>query len=133
MIYDSRSHLDNLAGVVDTAVKFLRPRKRHFDSIVVRGQSGVIVGSPVALRLRVPLVVVRKPNDSTHSMYQVINGDNVGFRYLFLDDFISTGATLMACKDALVSFGSRCSCIYQYDRPTGWPNWTLEPTTSAAH
>lgn len=126
MIYDSGSHLDNLAEKVDAAVYFLQPRKRYFDSIVVRGQSGVIVGSPVALRLRVPLVVVRKPGVSSHSSYHVINLQNVGDRWLFLDDFISSGATLLACKNELAKYDTRCSFVYQYDRPVEWPNWRLE-------
>jgi adenine/guanine phosphoribosyltransferase-like PRPP-binding protein len=126
MIYDNGSHLDDLAEKVSKTVEALRRRRKHFDSIVVRGNSGVIVGSPVALRLRVPLVVVRKPGEGSHSSHKVINVGNLGDRWLFLDDFISTGRTLRACIEALESYDSRHACTYQYDRPAPWPNWRIE-------
>ena len=105
MIYHGKGEnkLDDLNETVDNAVVLLRRRKQRFDSIVVRGMSGVIVGSPVALRLKVPLVVVRKPDEGSHAGDdRIINVKNIGERWVFLDDFVSTGRTRLACETAII-------------------------------
>lgn len=89
--------LSDLPRVVRATTKDLREHIDEFDSIVVRGNSGLLVGSPVSLRLNKPIVIVRKPRDNSHSEeMKVINQYNLGDRYIFLDDFISSGDTLIA-------------------------------------
>lgn len=102
MIYGGNSHsLEDLQDVVDETVVNMRKKKNLFDTIVVRGMSGVLVGAPVALRLKVPLVVVRKSNEKAHDSNGLINSINFGDRWLFLDDFIDKGNTLKATKAAV--------------------------------
>lgn len=110
MIYHGdATTLNDVAANVNQVVTKLRPRKDQFDSIVVRGMSGVIVGSPVALRLKKPLVVVRKWGEKSHAQSegsgQIINAQNIGDRWLFLDDFTLTGTTLKTCKRHLNRYG----------------------------
>lgn len=105
------NHLDDLAIVVDKTVKALRPRKRKFNCIVVRGMSGALVGSPVSIALKLPLCVVRKPNDDAHSSYRGLIGAP-DTRPLFLDDFISSGATKEAAQ-AKIPFPFVAT--YEYD------------------
>ena len=90
--YDNYPH-DDLLATVDRAIMELTPHLGEFDSIAVRGVSGLIVGSPVALHLGKPLVVARKPSEIAHSS-GVSNDRNAGRRYVILDDFVSSGATV---------------------------------------
>lgn len=92
----------------------LKPHSKRFDSIVVSGMSGVIVGAPLALRLRKPLVVVRKDNESHHNDEHVINEHSTGKRWLFLDDFTASGDTLRRCYTALDERVTTFAGTYQY-------------------
>jgi adenine/guanine phosphoribosyltransferase-like PRPP-binding protein len=106
MIYDEGAHtFTNLSEVVDDTVALLRRYTSEFDSIVVRGISGIVVGSPVSLALKKPLVIVRKPGDGSHSPRTVENIENVGSRYLFLDDFLSMGTTRRAVAEEIHNEG----------------------------
>jgi hypothetical protein len=111
MIYDDYS-LDNLAVTVRTTCAHLRDYATEFDSLAVQGMSGVLVGSPVALRLRKPLVIVRKENDNRHASEDIINYGRVGAAWLFLDDFIDSGATQRRVYDALLLYTG-----------TNYPRW----------
>lgn len=95
--WDGRLYqLDDLAQTVTRTTEVLRAVRGEFDAIVVTGMSGTLVGSPVALRLRKPLVVIRKDNDdSHHGKGRIINRDKLHNRKraLFLDDFVSNGDT----------------------------------------
>ena len=90
----------DLPGLVNLSVDFIRPFADRFDAIAVRGISGLLVGVPLALRLDKQLIVVRKPKDDTHSPYMV-EGYAAGERYLIVDDFVSTGATVKEIQKAL--------------------------------
>lgn len=116
MIYGPDEHnLDGLEDAVREAVTTLRPHKRDFDSIVVSGMSGVIVGLPTALRLHKPLVVVRKAEDgSHHGGGNFINAEKLGYRALFLDDFIHRGTTLDYVRDKVKGQGAKIAGKYLY-------------------
>lgn len=96
MIYNGRRDLTDLNQVVANVITEIQDRipSDSYDSIVVTGISGVMVGAPVSLALRKPLVVVRKETDDSHHGAGIVEGyAAIGDRYLFLDDFISTGKT----------------------------------------
>lgn len=128
MIYGSHASKDGRAYntfedlhlVVRDAVATLKCHLNEFDSIVVRGMSGVVVGAPVALKLKKPLVVVRKDTDSdNHTKHRgregkVLNLRNMGERVCFLDDLISTGRTKMAVHEAIQP-DARIAVIYTYE------------------
>jgi adenine/guanine phosphoribosyltransferase-like PRPP-binding protein len=100
MLYHGSGSLSDLNGYVRKTVETLKPFKRRFDSIVVTGMSGVILGSPVALRLHKPLVVLRKEVDNdNHSYTKWINLENAGARYIILDDFIASGRTFHRMRE----------------------------------
>jgi orotate phosphoribosyltransferase len=64
-----------------------------FDAIAFTGLSGSIIAGAVALSMDKYLYCVRKSNESRHSDH-VVEGPATGLRYVILDDFISTGATI---------------------------------------
>lgn len=118
-VFDMRSDLDDLPATVREAVRHLKPVVSAFDSIVVTGMSGVIVGVPVALRLGKPVVIVRKPEDIHHNFESIVNEHRVGERWLWLDDFVGTGNTRQRVRKALdarpyVGGLSRCVGCYLY-------------------
>ncbi len=85
--------------VVQKAVKALENVK--YDVIVVRGISGLLFGSMLALRTGKKLAIVRKKTETAHSS-NAMEGF-VGGRYLFVDDLIDTGETYSATRKAFIS------------------------------
>ena len=117
MIYHGgRSYdLSDLPEVVRTTTANLRPHVKKFDCIVCSGMSGVIVAIPVGLRLRKPVVIVRKKSDNSHSSTPHINGAALkGKRALFLDDFVASGATKTFVKSHTVKEGATMIAQYTY-------------------
>ncbi len=96
--------LEGLKDLTDRTGSELNAHASEFDSIVVRGVSGLLVGSPVALAIDKPLVIVRKPNEDCHDSREIVNAEALGTRYIFLDDFISSGTTLKACCEAIKDY-----------------------------
>ena len=107
--------LEDLPLTVRQATEDLRPHRKDFDSVVVTGVSGLVVGAPVALRLRKPLVIIRKKGDDSHSGKHE-NIKHIGKRALFLDDFVSGGHTELRVRDAVAAHGdgARVAAHYLY-------------------
>lgn len=75
----------------------------EFDTIVCTGLSGVLIAPILWRALDVPcLAVVRKPGESTHSD-NIIEGE-IGYRWLFVDDFKCTGATFQRVRNAVAGY-----------------------------
>ena len=73
------------------------------DAIVVSGNSGISIGHAALMLIEFPLVLVRKHKDNSH-------GDSVEGplnhelrKFLILDDFVSSGATVRNICDTLYS------------------------------
>lgn len=88
---------------VEMSVLALRPISDTFDTIAVRGVSGLLIGGAVASELGKTLIVVRKPYEirgNSHS-YQLCEGDRGARTYIILDDFICAGGTVKAIREAI--------------------------------
>lgn len=135
MIYHGLKSGDGTAGLSDLrtnvqdTVEALRPRARLFDSIIVTGLSGTLVGAPVSIALEKPLCVLRKRGelrggDRTHDYGRVVNRDAMkGARVLILDDFVSGGYTRSRLIRAAHQNGGHIVAQYMY---RGWngDGWT---------
>ena len=88
-----------------------------FDGFVVTGVSGVAFGSILCRILRKDLVIVRKDNDGSHSSYEVENY-KTNKRYIFLDDFVASGATFIRVEEKLKNNFKRLknSSYYPFDK-----------------
>ena len=107
---------DDLKDTVERAVSTLRPHAGEFDSVAVRGVSGMIVGAPVAIALGKPLIVVRKDTETSHGS-ALSNYRHAGGSYLFLDDFISLGHTRRIVMEAMRDkTAARYAGEYMYHR-----------------
>lgn len=125
MIYHGSSstysgHNAHFIDLEDAVIETTRVLEKHldkFDSIVVQGVSGMAVGFPVALRLGKPILVARKTDEQSHSCGgELVNAGQAGKRVLFLDDFVSGGATKRRCAEAVRRFakGARITKQYTY-------------------
>ncbi|HEY6019080.1 MAG TPA: phosphoribosyltransferase [Candidatus Paceibacterota bacterium] len=85
-----RRHVDDMADLVAPWL-FQNPDVTH---LVGRGVSGQLMLWPLAYKLGLNAMVVRKPNEDAHGK------NNVGFgdmkNYAGVDDFIETGSTIRA-------------------------------------
>lgn len=97
--YFSMAVLNNPDRFVKDARKSILASGIDFDTFVVRGMSGAIAGGMLARSLNKHLYVVRKPNDGSHDNTKAFG--NTGSRWLFLDDFVSSGATFWATYDVV--------------------------------
>lgn len=104
----------SLRRYVEVTVEALRDLDGGFDSIVVRGVSGLIVGAPVALLVGKPIVVVRKEGVQSHTSTLVSNFGEIGHSYVVVDDFVCVGGTLRAIKDAVAEM---CTGDRWYSKP----------------
>lgn len=87
MIDDAREHL----GGVD------------FDTMVGTGLSGALVIPVLAHALGKHWLIVRKDNDGSHSSVPVEGA--LGERWVFVDDFIATGATARRVRSKVLQLG----------------------------
>lgn len=69
-----------------------------FDTIVGRGMSGSIIVPMLAERLGKAFLIVRKEGAGAHTSRHV---GQLGHRWIFVDDFVSSGATLRHTKSAV--------------------------------
>ena len=103
----------DLPQAVTRAVRTIEPRLKEFDMIAVQGVSGMSLGFPLALKLGVDIVVVRKPGDDNHCGGERITGTKVSRkRCLFVDDFVSGGTTRNRVREALRKEGGRLVAEY---------------------
>ena len=122
-------HPNMRPGSVNLAMNFLCPRVDKFDSIVCTGVSGMLLAPIVAHLLNKNIVVVRneKSHVRTHAITQVESGTGIyGIgRYVFVDDLIETGATLVRVADTIQAEVDQC--IADGDTSTKYANCELSP------
>jgi len=105
---DYLSHVfypDQFKVMVEKAEKRLRELDGHtpFDSIAFTGVSGAALAFPLALALDKTLLCVRKKkSESSHSPFEV-EGNYSSECYVIVDDFISSGKTVMEIQRSIDS------------------------------
>jgi len=106
--------------LVPRTVKKVRAIKRKypFDAIAFTGSSGAALAYPLSYLLKLPLIHVRK--GSSHYGQGKIEGTISSRRYLIIDDFIDTGASIRRIVKAVDSEldGAKpvAICLYSSDR-----------------
>ena len=74
---------------------FVKLQKRlKFDAIAFTGSSGAAIAFPLAVSHKIPLIYVRKEGEQSHGDKVECNGENSITKYLIVDDFVSSGATV---------------------------------------
>lgn len=93
--------INDVSGIISDMRERLKDVK--YDTIVATGSSGALIAPIVARALRKKYLIVRKPEEyeSSHSGAKYLG--NLGGRWLFLDDFCSSGRTFRRVRDAMVA------------------------------
>lgn len=68
--------------------------KLGFDAIAFCGSSGAAAAFVLCMSLQIPLIYVRKKNEQSHGELIEGNAHEKVTKYLIVDDFIDTGATI---------------------------------------
>ena len=95
----------NLAEVIETAKD--RLKDVDFDTIVGTGFSGGIVIPSFALALGKNFVLIRKETDDSHHGRGRLLGE-MGDRWIFVDDFMSSGRTRQRVIEKIHQAGHEC-------------------------
>jgi hypothetical protein len=85
-------------------------------AIAVRGTSGLCIAFAARMIDNLPFVMVRKEENNLHHGLPIesLTGNSLNFRrYIFLDDFISSGSTMRAVETALLD--AECVAAVLYD------------------
>src|SRR5271165_2371097 len=98
----------SLQKYTDLSIKALLSSKEKFDTIAFTGMSGALIAPIVAFEMGKNLLMVRK--GSTHSLHD-LEGYIKCKRYVILDDFIDTGATVKRVQKAIYNEISSAKCI----------------------
>lgn len=117
---------------IDTLVRRAEEHLRdvRYDTMVGTGLSGSVVVPILATLLGKTWMIVRKPGEAAHSSH-VAEG-RLGQRWIFVDDFMATGATQMRVRDRIADVADAHgflthfigSYLYSVDSEKGrWQEW----------
>jgi phosphoribosylpyrophosphate synthetase len=97
-------------------------KKLDFDAVAFSGSSGCAIAFYVAAKYRTPLIYVRKVGENAHGSKVECNYQGDIRKYLIVDDFVSSGATVRHIRDTIKKHAikSRTECptpvgIFAYD------------------
>ena len=82
----------------------------EFDTVAFRGNSGVLLGPPIASKLNKQMLLCRKSTESSHSD-AIVEGFMCCKRYIIVDDFISSGNTVCEIIKAIKLVYPKAKCI----------------------
>lgn len=101
--YLSKVYGKQFLKLVPQAVKKLRAIKRQFpfDAIAFTGSSGAALAYPLSYLMKLPLIHVRK--GPSHYSGGKVEGTISSKRYIIVDDFIETGASIRRVLKAIDS------------------------------
>jgi adenine/guanine phosphoribosyltransferase-like PRPP-binding protein len=87
-------------------------KRYDFQGIAFRGVSGALSGPPLAFKMNKTVIVVRKPkHEETNHSSMPVEGDRAVKRYVIVDDFISSGATVREIVQRISEFAPDARCI----------------------
>lgn len=95
-VHDEEVLIDHYKAVVED---------REVDTLVGTGLSGVLAITKLATAIGIDYLAVRKENDGSHSS-SMVEGD-LGSKWMFVDDFVSTGTTFKRVYSAVTDAASR--------------------------
>ena len=107
--YTKYIDIDVMRELVPYAVEILKTF--DFDALAFRGVSGAIIAPVLALELRKSIIVVRKTAEKSHLWGRTVQGDNNARRYIIVDDFIDSGATVQTIVKEILLWQPHAVCL----------------------
>jgi len=98
-------------AIVQDAIRHLKPIHADYDTIAVRGVSGLTVGSILAHMLQKHLIIVRKDGESSHG--KPVEGV-VNSRYIIVDDFEVSGNTVNVINEGAAKLRGTWVATYMW-------------------
>jgi len=96
-----------------TAVKVQHLREEMgFKALACCGSSGMMAAAVLTVALDIPVIYVRKQNENSHG--SSVESNSVGIaipKYLIVDDFACTGATLDRIVEGIEKFADRNNMV----------------------
>jgi adenine/guanine phosphoribosyltransferase-like PRPP-binding protein len=111
-------YLINKAAI---AIKELK-RKQQVDLIAFTGVSGAALAFPLAYKLNMPILCIRKDGDKNHSNEEIEGNipNNHPINYIIIDDCIYSGATIDRIKKQIKDSGllrkAKLKAIFLYSK-----------------
>lgn len=107
----------SLLVTVNQTVKKITESGIQFDAIAFCGVSGSLIAPSVSIILSKPLLLVRKPNISSHSVsYLEGHGRKPTTSYIIIDDFIASGGTIYYITEIIAEkIEAACVGIFLYN------------------
>lgn len=97
--------------VISAAFAQLLDKEIH--AIAVSGVSGMTVGSALAHKLCVDLIVIRKPDDTNNHSGEMVEWGGDGTKILILDDQENSGDTLKYIRRSLKTYAQKHGFDYE--------------------
>lgn len=88
-------------ALVEKACRLI-PDSIEYDTMIGRGLSGALIIPRLATLLGKAYAIVRKDSDSSHSGNEIEG--SIGERWVFVDEFVATGATRLATVNAVQNY-----------------------------
>ena len=88
-----------IKDVVRRIREFMKITGTKIDTIAFRGMSGALIAPTVADRLKIPMVMIRK-GENTHGKHVEGKTKEIN-NYIIIDDFVATGATIESIISAV--------------------------------
>jgi adenine/guanine phosphoribosyltransferase-like PRPP-binding protein len=115
---DYLNQVYNLSEFVHTVKKTVAKARQimtmeEYDSIAFTGTSGAAMAYILSAELGVHLICIRKATDSSHYVrgHGQLEGNVSAKRYLFVDDFISSGTTFRTVREFIKNKMPKAECI----------------------
>ena len=107
------SHPHAWSIVIDTMCAQVRTLGADFDIIASVATGGIVHGAAIAREIKVPHVIVKKEEKTTHGVAGLIDGDVsilTGARVLLIEDMSSTFESSLRAMAPLVALGAEVVC-----------------------
>lgn len=108
-----------------------------FEALAFMGQSGAAIAYPLSYLLQMPLILVRKDDDSSHHVklrridrLRYLEGEVHANTFLIVDDQIESGASILKIIERIRDYNPNARCVGVMLFGNNYARETLSPNNS---